>query len=186
MRIISGKYRGHKLVAFDAKNIRPTTDRVKEDIFNMVSFVLPEARVLDLFSGTGSLGLESLSRGSQFVTFVDHHLKSIQILKENIAKLKITKEEYEIVKMDVIKFLQKTPINYDVIFIDPPFTEQMADEVMQTLAKAQISDVKLIFIESTKHEKIEDQYGDVITLHKRKSYGDKFLSVFKLKTKEDL
>lgn len=173
-------------MAFEAKNIRPTTDRVKEDIFNMMAFAVTEARVLDLFSGTGSLGLEALSRGCQFVTFVDYHIKSIQILKSNIAKLKVPAENYEIVKMDGIKFIQKNPINYDIILIDPPFTQQMADEVMRALAQAQLSGVKFIFIESTKHEKIEDQYEDVITLHKRKSYGDKFLSVFKLKSKDDL
>lgn len=166
-------------MAFDAKNIRPTTDRVKEDIFNMLSVHMDEARVLDLFSGTGSLGLEALSRYCKHVDFVDHHIKSIEILKANIAKLKIEKEQFRIFKSDVIKFIQKNPIDYDIILIDPPFTKTMADEIMQTLGKAQISAFKFICIESTKHEKIEDQYGDVIRLYKRKSYGDKHLSVYK-------
>lgn len=184
MRIISGKYRGHKLVAFDAANIRPTTDRVKEDIFNLMAMYVDGAMVLDLFSGTGSLGLEALSRGCEHVDFVDSHMKSIQILKENIHKLKVPAESYKIIKSDALKFIQKNPIDYDLILIDPPFTKTMADEVMTALGKADLGPFKFICIESTKHEKIEDQYGDVIRLYKRKSYGDKNLSVYK--HKEDL
>lgn len=184
MRIISGKYRGHRLVSFDAGNIRPTTDRVKEDIFNLINVHVDGARVLDLFSGTGSLGLEALSRGCQSVDFVDAHIKSIHILKENLTKLKISKEEYKIVKADALKFIQKNPMDYDIYLIDPPFTKTMADEVMTVLGQVEIGEFKFICIESTKHEKIEDQYGDVIRLYKRKSYGDKHLSIYK--HKEDL
>lgn len=184
MRIIAGKYRGHKLVAFDAANIRPTTDRVKEDVFNIMSMSIEDANVLDLFSGTGSLGLEALSRGCRHVDFVDFHIKSIQILKSNLAKLKVPEQDYRVFKFDVLKFIQKSPIDYDIILVDPPFTKTMADEVMQALGKAELGRFKFICIESTKHEKIEDQYGDVIRLYKRKSYGDKNLSIYK--HKEDL
>lgn len=166
-------------MSFDAKNIRPTTDRVKEDIFNMISTRIQEAKVLDLFSGTGSLGLEALSRGCEHVCFVDQHIKSIQILKSNIQKLNVSASDYSIVKSDTIKFIQKNSLNFDILLIDPPFTKSMADEVMQALAKAHLSPFEFIFIESTKHEKIDDQYGDAIRLYKRKSYGDKNLSVFK-------
>ena len=83
MRIISGKYKGRVLTSFQADHIRPTTDRVKESLFNKWMSLVGEARVLDLFSGTGNLGIESLSRGASHVDFVELNAKSIIILKKN-------------------------------------------------------------------------------------------------------
>ena len=84
MRIIGGKYKGLYLTNFKADHIRPTTDRVKESMFNILQAQIEDARVLDLFSGTGNLGIEAISRGARHVTFVEKNKKSIQILKENI------------------------------------------------------------------------------------------------------
>lgn len=107
MRIISGKYKGHPLVEFKADHIRPTTDRVKETLFNKLMFELEGTKVLDLFSGTGNLGIEALSRGAREVTFVEKHPKSLEILKKNLAKLKIPAVDYKIINMDVLSYLKK-------------------------------------------------------------------------------
>ncbi len=181
MRIISGKYKGHPLVSFDADHIRPTTDRVKETLFNMIQGYVEEARVLDLFSGTGNLGLEALSRGAQEVVFVEKSRKSIQILEKNLQKLKIT-EGFQIVNKDVISFLgnyEGEP--FDVIFADPPFTEQMAHEVMESadLSKVFKSET-LMMIESARREKILDDYSS-LTRYNHREFGDKILSFFKKK-----
>lgn len=183
MRVIAGKYRGHQLLSFKANHIRPTTDFVKETLFNMIAFYLEDADVLDLFSGTGSLGIEALSRGAQFVHFVEAHPKSIGILKGNLEKLKIT-EGFQITKQDVLKFLKSRETNEKIILIDPPFTEKMADEVMLTLSENLGEGVEFVCIESVKNEKIADSYGS-LNLWKRKNYGDKFLSVFKRGILED-
>lgn len=178
MRVISGKYKGHALASFKADHIRPTTDFVKETIFNILAFHLDQAVVLDLFSGTGSLGIEALSRGAKRVHFVDLHPKSLSILKSNLEKLKIT-EDFQITKSDVLKFLKGRVTNEDIVLIDPPFTEKMADLVMTTLSENVGESIKFVIIESVKNEKIADTYGR-LHLWKRKNYGDKFLSVFKL------
>jgi 16S rRNA (guanine966-N2)-methyltransferase len=178
MRIIAGKYKGHNLVSFKAEHIRPTTDRVKETIFNIFQFHIQDAVVLDLFSGTGNLGIEAISRGAQHVTFVDLNKKSLMILKQNLQKLKVT-EPHQIHQADVLKYLK----NYqgpaaDIVLIDPPFTEKMGHDVMEALsASACFAEHTLISIESSSKERMEDRYGNLIRTT-RKEYGDKILSIF--------
>lgn len=179
MRVISGKYKGHGLISFKADHIRPTTDFVKETIFNMLAAEIDEAIVLDLFSGTGSLGIEALSRGSKSVHFVDEHPKSIQILKQNLDKLKIT-EGFKISKMEVLRFLKSHKIEAHIVLIDPPFTEKMANQVMTVLSENLTTGLKFVCIESVKNELILDEYGNLV-LYKRKDYKDKSLSIFKLR-----
>ena len=96
MRIISGKYKGRNLVSFKADHIRPTMDRIKETIFNKWMMYVDGAKVLDLFAGTGNLGIEALSRGATHVTFVEKSNKSMNIVKENLELLKISKSDYQI------------------------------------------------------------------------------------------
>lgn len=182
MRVISGKFKGHALTSFKADHIRPTTDFVKETIFNIIAFHLDGASVLDLFSGTGSLGIEAISRGANHVHFVDSHPKSISILKSNLDKLKIS-EDYKITKTEVIKFLKSRTTDEEIVLIDPPFTEKMAEQVMIALAENLGPNVKFVCIESVKNEPMADTYG-ALSLWKRKNYGDKLLSVFKLKDPE--
>lgn len=181
MRIISGKYKGHPLVSFHASHIRPTTDRVKESLFNIWRNEIEGARVLDLFSGTGSLGLEALSRGAASVHFVDAHPKSIQILRQNLAKLKVS-EEHRVQTQDVFQFLKKyNEAAFDLIFIDPPFTEAIADEVMIALGKSSsFHSTTRIAIESGRREKIGEDYGTLLRYDYRE-FGDKFLSLFQPK-----
>lgn len=182
MRIIAGKFKGHHLVSFQADHIRPTTDRVKETLFNKIQFEIEGRKVLDLFSGTGSLGLEAYSRGAESVHFVDKHPKSLEILLKNIAKLKIPKQDYQTTKMDILSFTQKSAADkYDIIFIDPPFTEKMAHSVMEHLSKSQLYHPEtIITIESIKQERMEDEYGPLVR-YDHKDYGDKVLSFFKQK-----
>ncbi|MBC7754930.1 MAG: 16S rRNA (guanine(966)-N(2))-methyltransferase RsmD [Moraxellaceae bacterium] len=179
MRIISGKYKGRQLVNFKADHIRPTMDRVKETIFNKWMMYVDGAKVLDLFAGTGNLGIEALSRGAIHVTFVENNNKSMNILKENLQLLKINLSEYQIQLKDVMAFArQKSDTNYDLIFIDPPFTEKMAHDVMNAVGKSKLFGTHTrIVIESIKQERIDDTYGDLVC-YDRLDYGDKFLSFF--------
>jgi len=180
MRIIGGKYKGHPLVHFKASHIRPTTDRVKESLFNIWQGMLDDSVVLDLFSGTGSLGLEALSRGAKQVVFVEKNRQSIDILKRNIQQLKI-KDGYAIVQKDVLTFLkayQGEP--FDLVLADPPFTEKMAHEVIEGIAASKVFHQNtLMAIESSSHEKMEDLYPPLHRSDFRK-YGDKFLSLFQV------
>lgn len=184
MRIISGKYRGHQLVDFKASHIRPTTDRVKESQFNILMQYWEGARVLDLFSGTGNLGLEALSRGAREVTFVEKHPKSIEILKKNIAKLRIS-EPFTIVNRDVVSFLKNySGEAFDLVLADPPFTEEMAHEVMIAASQSSVFGQSTIMtIESGPKEKIEGDYN-TISRYDLREFGDKTLSFFATKPTE--
>ncbi len=182
MRIIAGRFKARVLASFQADHIRPTTDRVKETLFNKWMHSIDGAKVLDLFSGTGSLGLEALSRGAVHAQFVEMNLKSIEILKKNIALLKLMTDEYSIQKSEVIAYLKKFKGEpYDLILVDPPFTEKMAHDVMQALGQSQCfkSDT-LIAIESQKKERMDDVYYGLYR-YDMNDYGDKVLSFFKQK-----
>ncbi len=177
MRIIAGKFGGRKLVSFKADHVRPTTDRVKEAIFNKVQFGIEGSQVLDLFSGTGNLALEALSRGAIHVDAVEQSSKSIQIIEKNKTTLGV-KNELKIFSSDVLKFLKGCKQTYDYIFVDPPFTKKMADEVMESISQVKAFEVGTeLFIESSSHETIKSVYGDW-NAKSQKSYGDKWLSHF--------
>lgn len=179
MRIIAGKYRGHQLVAFDADHIRPTTDRVKETLFNKLQFEIDGARVVDLFCGTGNLGIEALSRGAQFCTFVEKNPKSLVITRKNFEKLRVPASDYKIVNMDVLAYLKSYEGEpFDIIFADPPFTEKMAHFVMESASTSvAFGKTTLLAIESQAKERMEDRYGSVVR-YSKKEYGDKILSLF--------
>jgi 16S rRNA (guanine966-N2)-methyltransferase len=137
MRIIAGKYRGHQLVSFKADHIRPTTDRVKETLFNKLQFQLEGAVVADLFCGTGNLGIEALSRDAKFCTFVEKNPKSLTITRQNFEKLKVPSSSYKVVNMEVIAFLKSYEGEaFDIIFADPPFTEKMAHFVVEAASES--------------------------------------------------
>ncbi len=121
MRIISGKFKGRKLRSSNDLTIRPTTDRVKEFIFNILGDFPENKIVLDLFSGSGNLGLEALSRGARQVHFVDNAKSSVEILCRNIENIGIPENQYFISQSDTIQFVKRTPIQFDLCLVDPPF-----------------------------------------------------------------
>ncbi|MCB9072856.1 MAG: 16S rRNA (guanine(966)-N(2))-methyltransferase RsmD [Bdellovibrionaceae bacterium] len=179
MRIIAGRFGGRRLSSFKADHIRPTTDRIKEVIFNKLQAEIDGARVLDLFSGTGNLALEALSRGASYVEAVEKHPRSVDIIKKNMQLLEIAKDEMHLIKKDVFTFL-KQPFSrgFDIILIDPPFTEAIADEVMQALSVSELSQFpSTIFIEAGKREMLREDYGPI---HQKelKNYGDKSLGIY--------
>ncbi len=186
MRVISGLYRGHHLKSFSADHIRPTMDRVKESLFNILQNDVEDAVVADLFCGTGSLGIEALSRGAKHVTFVDLHPKSLQITTENLKLLKIPESSYKIVKKDVFRwFAASVPNEFSIVFADPPFTEKWADKILQTVEQTQFLQDNCVFIiEAIKQEKLEKIYGSIFCEDLR-DFGDKSLSFFRKKADND-
>jgi 16S rRNA (guanine966-N2)-methyltransferase len=186
MRVIAGRFRGHQLVSFKADHIRPTTDRVKESIFNKLQADIPGARVLDLFSGTGNLAVEAISRGAEHVTAVELSKKSLAIIRQNMTKLRIG-DEIDVVPDDVLRYIRRHEgPPFDVVFADPPFTEKLADSVLTALAQRAVTDENLlashtvIIIESSIHETVHDEYPGLERYDKR-DYGDKIVSYFRRK-----
>jgi 16S rRNA (guanine966-N2)-methyltransferase len=132
LRIIGGEWRGRKLRFAEGEGLRPTTDRVRETLFNWLQPMIAGARCLDLFSGSGALGLEALSRGAAEVVFVDTNPKAIAALKENLALLKTANAT--VTRGDALAYLQGDARPFDVIFLDPPFRKDLLQPALQQLS----------------------------------------------------
>ena len=178
MRVIAGKLKGHQLVSFSADHVRPTTDRVKQSIFNKVAAHVDGGRVLDLYSGTGSLAIEAHSQGALAVTAVESHPKSVQIIKENLKKLKIEKE-IQVISIDVFKSLSRfSGEAFDLVLVDPPFTRKLAHETLLAIMSSKVlKPGSVVVVEASSHETVEDSYPP-LQLIDRRDYGDKKISFF--------
>ncbi|MCG6400991.1 16S rRNA (guanine(966)-N(2))-methyltransferase RsmD [Vibrio fluvialis] len=149
VRIISGLWRGRKLPVHDAEGLRPTTDRVKETLFNWLAQDIPHAKCLDLFAGSGGLGFESASRQAEKVTMLEMNPQAFAQLKTNIAALKAS--NIEAVNTDTLAYLKQPGQAYDVVFIDPPFRQGLLQETVQLLEQnGWLAANAMIYIESEK------------------------------------
>ncbi len=122
MRVIAGKYRGKRLVAPSGDNVRPTTDRIKETVFNILQFKIADAKCLDLFAGTGALGIECLSRGAKEVIFSDKSPESVAVIKENLVGVD---GDYRVITADFLGVLRNLDHKIDIAFIDPPYKSKL-------------------------------------------------------------
>lgn len=120
MRIVGGKYKSRVLLEFKGNQIRPTADKVRESLFNILQNLIYGADFLDLFCGTGAMGIEALSRGAKSVTFNDKSRDSIQLTKTNLQKLSVT-ECYKTTNLDAVTYLTSTSDKFDIIYVDPPY-----------------------------------------------------------------
>lgn len=133
MRIIAGKHGGRKLKEFKGNDVRPTSDRAREALFNILGNIT-ELSFLDLFSGTGAIGLEAISRGAYPVTMVDMSRESVALIKENLSALKETAKIYN---EDAFSYVRRTSERYDLIFLDPPYAEN-AEDILKTVAERKL------------------------------------------------
>lgn len=160
MRVIAGRFRGLKLnEPKDDKLIRPTTDRIKEDIFNIISRYVPDSRFLDLYSGTGAIAIEAVSRGAEYAHLVERSNESIRIINSNIAKTK-HEDDFLVIKSDVNKFLAATRNKYDIIFLDPPYMLTNAPETVKTiLDRGILEDDGIIVVECAREFAMPEEIG---------------------------
>lgn len=135
MRVITGKARGVQLKTPDGLQTRPTTDRVKEALFSIIQFEIPGARVLDLFGGTGQLGIEALSRDAKSATFVDAREESCRLIREN---LKRTRLEGKVIRGDYLEYLKRCREIFDIIFLDPPYAEVFLENALKCITEIDI------------------------------------------------
>jgi len=156
LRIIGGEWRGRKLRFPDVPNLRPTPDRVRETIFNWLMPVVHGARCLDLFAGSGALGLEALSRGAAFTTFVDSHKKATQALQGHLDLLN-AHDRGEVFQMDSVKFLNNTAQPYDLIFLDPPYHLDFMGKVVPLLEENKwLTDDAMLYLEIEKRQSLPE------------------------------
>lgn len=182
MRIITGKLRGMQLFSPKNMDVRPTADRVKESVFNILGPNFTQATVLDLFAGSGNLGLESWSRGATQIVFADISNESLALLKKNIAKAKIT-SGIKIVKGDALKLIKKFFLageKFDYIFCDPPYNKGLVAMLLQALSQDDILKTQgLLIIEHSKEEAVDLLMSNKLLLFRKEKYGDTFVSFFK-------
>ena len=137
MRVITGKARGIQLKTPDGMATRPTSDRVKEALFSIIQFDIPSARVLDLFGGTGQLGIEALSRGAKQATFVDAREEACKLIRTNLERTKLS-ELGRVIRSDYMVFLRGCKECYDIILLDPPYAEIYLENSLKIITEIDI------------------------------------------------
>lgn len=179
MKVISGKYKGRKIIGYDMKGTRPTMDRVKESLFAMIQNNLIESTVLDLFAGSGNLGIEALSQGADIAYFVDYSKQATKIIKENIKTIGI--ENANIINLDYLKALKyfaEISIKFDVIFLDPPYDTNCIEKSIEKITEYNLLNKGgIIICESSNIDKIV--YTNSYKSVKEKKYGDKWVVILK-------
>jgi len=153
IRIISGKYRGRKLPVLMAEGLRPTTDRVKETVFNWLMPYLQESSCLDCFAGSGGLGFEALSRGAAQVNFVELNRAAVKQLQENQQLLDIN--NMSIRQSDALEFIKKNTQEFDVVFLDPPFRKGFVEQAASLLNQNSLAKNALIYVEMESENNIQ-------------------------------
>lgn len=156
LRIIGGEWRGRKLRFPDAPDLRPTPDRVRETIFNWLMPVIHGARCLDLFAGSGALGLEALSRGASFTTFVDDNKKVVEALHEHLDLLNAN-DKADVLQVDGAEFLKKEAKLYDVVFLDPPYQLKLMEKIVPLLEEnGWLADNAMLYLEIEKRQSLPE------------------------------
>lgn len=172
MRIIAGKYRGRVLAQFRGKEIRPTSDRVKESLFQILSARLAGARVLDLFCGSGALGIEALSRGAKYAVFNDLSAESLALCKKNLAAVG---EQGELHCLDYKSCLKTVSGKFDLIFSDPPYLSDFTEEILRLVAERELMrENGLVICESEREETAPSGWD----LYDFRSYGRTKIAMF--------
>ena len=177
MRIISGSRRGHKLLGFEGMDIRPTTDRVKESVFNIIQPYIPEAYVLDMFCGSGALSFEAISRGAEKAVCIDKDEKSIKIIRKNAQDLRF-EDKCEILNMSCFDYISKINEKFDIIFLDPPYNKGFIEPALNKIAEYDLlTDDGIAVLESDD----TDFHGEVkgLSVLRQKKYGRTYITVYK-------
>jgi 16S rRNA (guanine(966)-N(2))-methyltransferase RsmD len=185
LRIIAGKFRGRKLKSPPTEQTRPTSDRLRETLFNVLAPRLADARFLDLCAGTGAVGLEALSRGAAHVTFVDRSRKMSGVIESNLETLQIDDADYDLVNAETFEYLRRRTKQrgdpFDIIFFDPPYATDY-DVVLKFIgahSSQLLSAGAAVIVEHHKKKLLADQFNGLIRYRELKQ-GDSVLSFYQV------
>ena len=178
MRVISGKARGIVLKTPDGMRTRPTADRVKEAMFSIIQFDLPGAKVLDLFGGTGQLGIEALSRGAKSATFVDFQDAACKLIQENLRRTKL-ETDAKVIRADYMDFLNRTRDPFDIVFLDPPYAEVFLENALKKLTEIDILQSGGIIVAERPVEKELSLEFPGFSRSKDYKYGNTLLTIYR-------
>lgn len=181
MRVIAGKYKSRQLKSVKSNLTRPTTDRNKENMFNIIGPYFDGGNVLDLFAGSGGLGIEAISRGCDFLYSVDNQYAAFQVIKENVKMLQL--ENAKVYKLDYRKALNRfkdEAIKFDLVLLDPPYGKDLVDDILEFLiVNEMLNDNCIIMVEELKE--VVFKAFDELELVKKNDYGITALNIFKYK-----
>jgi len=179
MRIISGKYKGRNLLGFDIDGTRPTMERVKESLFSMIQLYLPDSIVLDLFSGSGNLGIEAISEGAKMTYCVDKNPLACKTIEKNLNTIgakncKVLKSDYK----EALRYFNDIHLKFDVIFLDPPYQSNCVEESIKLISEYKLlNNDGIIVCESNLLDNII--YSNEYSVLKEKKYGNKWIVILK-------
>ena len=178
MRVITGKARGVQLKTPDGMQTRPTTDRVKEALFSIINFDIPGADVLDLFGGTGQLGIEALSRGAKSAVFVDHSEQACKLIRENLKRTKL-ESDGRVIRADYLDYLKRCKETFDIVFLDPPYAEVFLENALKRITEIDILRSGGIIVAERPLDKELPWEFEGFTRSKDYKYGKILLTVYR-------
>jgi len=179
MRIISGKYKGKKIEGYDISGTRPTQDRVKESLFAIIQNDLKDATILDLFAGSGNLGIEALSNNASYSYFVDVNTKCIEVLKKNLNNIK--NDCFKILNIDykkALEYFKDNSITFNIVFLDPPYNLECLDYILDKIVEYNLLDDDGIVVCEYEFDSFKNEYLG-LELEKEKKYGYKNIRIYR-------
>ncbi|MBQ9972976.1 MAG: 16S rRNA (guanine(966)-N(2))-methyltransferase RsmD [Firmicutes bacterium] len=188
MRVIAGKAKGRNLIAPEGMDTRPITDAIKEALFSMWHFDIPGSRFLDLFSGSGSIGIEAISRGAEKAVFVENSRKAVAVINQNLTNCRFQPQAkvYQDDVFAVIKRLDASGEQFDLIFLDPPFTvDEIFHPVIEAVGDTEIlAEDGMLGIRTRKEKDMPDEVGCLVK-YKEKTYGISTIHFYERKSEEN-
>lgn len=178
MRVISGEFRGMKLASPKGEAIRPTTDRIKEDVFNILRpYIYSDSIFLDLFGGTGSIAIEAVSRGCEKAHIIDTSVEAVKLIKENVQKTK-QPERFRVLRRAAFDFLIETPTVYDIIYMDPPYAFDKLEKLTDVVTtRGKLADGGVLVVETGLFSGIDP--GEHYELFKEKKYSKTLMRYYR-------
>jgi 16S rRNA (guanine(966)-N(2))-methyltransferase RsmD len=180
MRVITGKAKGRKLKTLEGNDVRPTTDKVKEAVFSAIQFEIEGARVIDLFSGSGQMGIEALSRGADYAVFTDISKRSLDVTRENLESTGFLQQS-RLINTDGIEFIKNTAEKFDIAILDPPYRHGLIEKTLSYLVKI-MNDNGIIICEHEKELELDE--CDRLNIRKKYSYGKISVTLFSVSREE--
>ena len=177
MRVVTGIARRRVLATVEGLDVRPTSQKVKEAVFSSIQFEVEGARVLDLFCGSGQMGIEALSRGAASCTFVDLDRRSIEVTKRNLTASGLFSLS-RVVQMDYLSFLQGCRDRFDIVFLDPPYTQGMIQQALPLLAK-HMNPAGVILCEHEEKDSLPEEAGEGFVRIKKYRYSRTSVSAYR-------
>ena len=178
MRVITGKARGIQLKTPEGMQTRPTADRVKEALFSIINFDIPMANVLDLFGGTGQLGIEALSRGAKRAIFVDQREDACKLIRENLRRTKL-EQDAQVVRADYMDYLKRCREKFDIILLDPPYAEVFLENALKCITEIDILQSGGIIVTERPLDKELPYEFEGYTRSKDYKYGKVLLTIYR-------